>query len=275
MSKILEVKDRENSYKIKKPYFDLPMRGVIVGKSQFSGKTNMIANMLMRPFDDDDEEGKEFYKNDFDPENIYIVSPSIHTDEKLNRIVDFLEIPVGNLMDHYDEIALENLYNYMEQDYVEAIREGERPTHKLVILDDCAYTGDLKKKAYGVLSKLFCNGRHIMCSTIVTAQKWTQVMPTARENCTFACIFSCTDHQLRLVTEDCSILPKPIEFKRLFRKLTNKPYSFMVVNYKNRVGQGRYMDSDFRPADEFINEMGEIDRNAIEIKESRQELHQD
>jgi hypothetical protein len=259
MGKILEVKDRENSYKIKKPYFDLPMRGVIVGKSQFSGKTNAIANLLMRPFDAEDYEGKDFYRNDFEPENIYIVSPSIATDQKLNRIVDFLEIPYGNLMDHYDEVALEKLYDYLEEDYKRSIREEKKPTHKLIILDDCAYTGDLKRKAYGALSKLFCNGRHIMCSTIVTAQKWTQVMPTARENCTFAIIFSCTDHQLKTVTEDCSILPRPIDFKRLFRQVTNEPYSFMVVNYKNRVGEGRYMDQNFEPVDEHITSYGEIE----------------
>lgn len=253
MPNILEVKDRENSYKIKKPLFDLPMRGIIVGKSQFSGKTNLITNFLLRPYSEDDVLGKDYYRGDFLPENIYIVSPSIHTDQKLIILVDNLKIPRGNLMDHYDEVALEQLYNYMESDYMEAVRKGEKPTHKLVILDDCSYTGDLKKKATGVLSKLFCNGRHIMCSTIVTAQKYTQIMTTARENCTFAIMFSCSDHQLKTIIEDHSVLPKPADFKRLFRKVTEAPFSVFVVNYKNRIGEGRYMNSNFEPVDQGMS----------------------
>lgn len=274
MVEILVVKDREDDYKIKKPPSlpDLPMRGVIVGKSQYSGKTNLLCNMIVRPFGKEDQDGMDFYRDNFLPENIFIISPSVHTDEKLRTLIEALEIPQNseqnNIMDHYDEQSLNSLYEHLERDYHEAIEEDRTPTHKLVILDDCSYSGDLKSKIHGVISKLFCNGRHLLCSTIITSQKWSDVSTTVRENCTFAITFSCTDKQLDLITEDYNILPSKKEFKKLFREITAEPYSFMMINYKNRIGEGRYLNTKLEPADSHITKFGEIDKK----KESKHQV---
>lgn len=246
---ILVIKDREEGFQVQHDPFNLPMRGIIIGKSQYSGKSNLLGNLITRPFDDDDEHGMNYYRKYFKPENIYIISPSLHIDQKLQNIIELLEIPWDNLSDHYDELKLKQLYLYLEQNYKEAVDDGREPEHSLIILDDCSFSGDLKSKQHGIINRLFSNGRHVLISTILTAQKLTSVLPTARENCTFCVLFSCSDHQLKLAIEDHSLFDRPIKFKRLFREVTDEPYSYLVINYQNKLGNGRYMDSKFRPVD--------------------------
>lgn len=61
--KVLPMKDPHESLKIPKGHylFNLPMRLIICGASERSGKTNLIGNMLIR-----------WYKDDFKPEDTYI-----------------------------------------------------------------------------------------------------------------------------------------------------------------------------------------------------------
>ena len=86
---ILKMKDKSDKLHIdKKLLFNLPMKVAIVGRSQLSGKTNMVSNFLLREI---------FYKNDFAPEDIYIISPSLNTDRKLKTLIEERDIPDENL----------------------------------------------------------------------------------------------------------------------------------------------------------------------------------
>jgi len=65
--KILKVRDKNDSYYTPiERLFDLPMRLLINGKSQLSGKTTIILNLLLNP--------TFGYDKLFDGEHIYIVS---------------------------------------------------------------------------------------------------------------------------------------------------------------------------------------------------------
>ena len=106
---IYKVIDKAESYYTKKDIiFDLPMRLLIVGKSQFSGKSNLLVNLMCRD---------EFYNKDYAGEDIYIVSPSIYSDAKLEKLVKVKNIPETNLMEEYDEEILIALYDLLEQEY--------------------------------------------------------------------------------------------------------------------------------------------------------------
>ena len=84
--KIYNVKDPNQSNRISKAgTFDLPMRVIICGKSLLSGKGVLLTNLLLRPWSDKDDEGMGFYKNDFEPDNIYIICPSTLVDHKWQR----------------------------------------------------------------------------------------------------------------------------------------------------------------------------------------------
>jgi len=134
----------------------------------------------------------------------------------------------------------------VQDDYNDAINNNKKPKHSLIILDDCSFGGDLRKKNNGTLNKIFCNGRHINLSVICTAQKYTQLHNTQRENATGVVLWDCSDKQLDLIAEDHNILESKKEFKKMFRTVTHEPFSHMIVNYSNPRDR-RYMNMNFEP----------------------------
>lgn len=245
---MLVAKDRFSSFKVpKEDTPDLPFRIEIVGKSQYAGKTNIILNLILRPMDSEDSEGQNLYKNDFEGEDIYLISPSLHIDEKLSKIIEYKDIPAGNTFDQYSELNLESIYGVIKGKFEEAIRRGDKPVHSLVILDDCSFSGALKEKLHGALAKIFCNGRQMLISVILTSQKYSDILTVCRENYTCMMLFECSDKQLDLIYEDVGMMNKKV-FKKLFREATKNPHSYLVVNAKFPPSQ-RYQDMTFKPID--------------------------
>jgi hypothetical protein len=233
---IYKVKDEAETYYTKKDLiFDVPFRLLIVGKSQLSGKSNILVNLLLRD---------EFYNKDFDGENIFLVSPSITNDEKLKKIIKVKEIPDENLFLEYDEDVLKQLYQMLQDEYEEAKEAGEKPQNKLIIFDDMSYNGALKAKQHGIINKIFSNGRHINLSIITTAQKYSDLLTSSRENANGAIFFNCSNKQLELIEADHNYLGSKKEFMNMFRKVMNEKHSFLVVNYTNPKEQ-RYLDKNF------------------------------
>ena len=234
---ILKMKDKTDKLHLdKKLLFNLPMKLAVVGRSQLSGKTNMVSNFLLRNI---------LYKDDYAPENIFIISPSLATDRKLKTLIEERDIPEENLFTEYNEEVLEAMYEMLKDEYNEKISEGEKPEHKLFLFDDMSASGKLKDKMNGIMSKIFCNGRHILLSVIVTAQKYTDILTSCRENLTGGIFFSGTNKQLEAIYEDHSHLDKKT-FLKLFRMTTKEPHSFFVVNYSNPQTT-RYLNSNFQP----------------------------
>ena len=232
---IYKVIDKADNYYTKKDLiFDLPLRIGIIGASQRSGKSSIIVNLVCRD---------EFYNKDFKGENIYIISPSIENDLKLKKMIEVKDIPDHNLFTEYDEGLLEELYNMLAEDYKNSVDSGETPTNKLIIFDDMSYSGALKNKTHGIISKLFCNGRHILVSTLLTSQKYSDLLTTCRENLNGAVLFSCSNKQLDLIEQDHNFLKNKKDFNNMFRDATKEKHSFFVVNYTN--GEDLYQDSNF------------------------------
>tara|TARA_R110000823_G_scaffold273541_3_gene392588 strand:- start:50 stop:841 length:792 start_codon:yes stop_codon:yes gene_type:complete len=242
---ILKMVDSAEGNRVhKRSAFDLPMRLLIVGKSQLSGKTNCIGSLIMRPYDETDITGEQFYKNDFEGDNIHIVCPSTLVDHKWMSIIRGKKIPPENIFDKYDEQQLTDLYSRLEEQYYEALDKGEKPKHKLVILDDCSFGGSLKDKMNGVIARFACNSRHILVSLIVSSQKHSDILTTLRENASGMILYGCSNKQAELIYNDVGEKPKK-EFMQDFRNATSKKYSFMVVNYSNDPDE-RFLDSNFQ-----------------------------
>ena len=234
--KILKVKDKNDSYYTKlKDIFDIPMRLLIVGKSQLSGKTNLILNLILR---------NEFYRNKFDGENIFIVTNN-KLDNKLKILRKEKDIPDENVMP-FDEDDLEDLYEQLEDEFLEDVEKKKKPSNKLIIFDDVAYSGSLKNKTAGVISKIVMNGRHANISSIFTTQKFSLVSTGVRSNVTGAILFNNSQKELELISDDYNYLESKKEFIKIFRKTTEKRNSFMVVNFTNDKPD-MYMDSEFKP----------------------------
>ena len=235
--KIYKVRDTADSYYTKKEtIFDLPARLLVVGKSQLSGKSNLLVNLLLR---------EEYYGKDFKGEDIFLISPSFDTDEKLVKMIKVKDIPQENIIGEYDEDVIVEIYKMLEQEYRDAIEAGEKPSNKLIIFDDCSYSGVFKNKTKGsILAKLFSNGRHIMVSTIVTSQKYTDIPTSSRENANGCIFFSCSNKQLELIEADHNYTTDKKSFMALFRDTMKEKHSFFVVNYTNGK-ENRYMDEEF------------------------------
>lgn len=222
--------------------FNLPFRLLIVGASQRSGKTNRIANLLLK-------KEPNGYRGLFEGENIYIVSPSADTDQKIKTMREQLDIPDENVFLEYDEDTMMTLYDILEEQFNEAVESGEEPPRTLIFLDDMSFSGALKSRANGFISKLFCNGRHINLSSIITSQRYCDIATVCRENPTGCILFSCTDKQLEHITEDHNYIGDKKKFGKMFRKETNKKHSSFIVNYDNILGEGRYMNDTYMPID--------------------------
>ena len=230
---ILRVNDHTDSYYTKKKdIFDLPFRVLIVGKSFLSGKSTVVLNLLLR---------EKFFKNDFEGENIFIVSNN-KLDNKMRILKTEKDVPDENFM-NFSEGNLEAIYDEVEERALDRIQEGKKPMNSVVILDDVAFSGGLKEKMNGTLSRIMCNGRHVNLSIIVTAQKHTQLSTTMRSNASGAILFSNSMNEVDAIAQDFNYLESKKEFVSLFRKATKAKNSFLVVNFSE---DGIYQNSEFK-----------------------------
>lgn len=230
---IFAMNDNTESFKKKKDdfLFDLPFRIAIVGKSELSGKTTVLANLLLL-----------YYRGDFDSEDIYIISPSAKSDNKWKMIIKNLEIPDSNIYTSYDEDELMALYEVIQENYNEATKNNEKPKHSLFVFDDVGYSSDLKNRENGIISLLACNGRHYLISSCCIIQKYTQLSTCFRENLTGLILFACSDKQLELIIEDHMYGGTKKDFKTAFRNATNPKHGIFVINYCNDYSK-RYIDN--------------------------------
>ena len=234
MVKIYKVIDNTDKNHIKHPIFDLPFKLAIVGKSQISlGKTSIVLNMLLRD---------EFYKKHFKGENIWIVTNN-KLDNKLKILKTEKDIPDENFM-VYDEGALEDLYSMIEDEF----QEEKKKQQRLIIFDDVAYSGDLKSKESGILSKITCNGRHAGLSSIFTSQKYSLLGTNIRSQLTGAMLGNASLKEIELMNTDLNFLSNTRDFVKMYKKYT-EGRNFLVLNFTN--DGTYYMDSEFKDITEF------------------------
>ena len=237
MPKVLKVLDVSDDFHIKHKIFDLPFRLLLNSKSQIGmGKTTLILNLLLNP--------EMNYSKYFKGENIYIISNN-KLDNKLAMLAEYKEIPEINVM-NYDESTLMNLYDDLEKDFLQE-KENKEFNHRLLIFDDVGYSGSLKNKQAGVISKLISNGRHLGLSQIYTSQRFTMCSSILKSNVTGACFGNTSMAELELIAESFNYLNSKKDFINLFRKYTAKPRSFLCVNFTN--DDGIYQDSEFNTID--------------------------
>ena len=188
----------------------------------------------------------EYYSNDFEGKNIFVISPSINSDPKLATLCSEKEIPDKNTFDFYDEELVEAIYNMIEEEYIETVEKKKKPPNFLIFFDDMSYSGIFKSKNFGIINKIFSNGRHINLSVIMTAQKATDCPTNAFENLTMGIFFSCSDRQLDKIEHDVNYQSNKKVFKTKFREITSEPHSFLCVNFSNKPDE-MYLDKNFEP----------------------------
>ena len=237
---ILKLKDKTDSFvKKKKMTFDLPMRLLLTGKTGM-GKTNILSNLLLN-------DNKEFYRNDFDPENIFIFSNSLRGggDKKLMIIINELDIPEENLFENYDEQAVEVIYDMLVDNYNEAIAEGEPVKHSLFVFDDVSFDNSLKgREKESQMNRLFMNSRKFLVSVTATAQKYSSFGTGLRENASGLILGKSSNKQLELIEADHNYLRDKKLFREMFLDNTKDKHDFLVINFSK---PELYFDKNFEP----------------------------
>ena len=237
MPKILQMKDMSDSFVIKKdPLPSIPFRGTIIGKSG-SGKTGCLGAILLLP---------EFYGNDFKGEDMYIFSP-MKNDFKMKTIIEYKEIPNENLVDNFDDSRLGELYEELVEQFEEDIRDGMKPSQKLIILDDLSY-GNIRKP-FNNLSRVMCNGRKQNISVLITGQLYTHLSPCVRENSSFFIIYRTSLKNLELIESEHNYLKSKKMFLKMFNENCPERHNFLVINYGAKFSD-MYLDESFEVIDQ-------------------------
>jgi hypothetical protein len=235
---IYKVKDTADKHytKMTNGLFNIPFRILIIGGTM-GGKSNMTTNLILQP---------DMYNSYFEGDNIYIVSPSMENDEKLQHIKNAKDIPDENIFDMYDDEILMELYSHIEEQYNESIKNKEKVKNSLIIMDDCGFSGNLRAKNKGsAINKIFMNGRHINLSCIVCNQYYSQTAPAIRSNSNGIICFSLSMKQLKLIEDDHNYISTK-KFQEIFSKATEEPHSFFIINYSMPKSQ-MYLDKNFKP----------------------------
>lgn len=236
------MKDVSDNFVTKKEQiFNLPMRLLIIGKSG-DGKSGYLGNLLLR---------KEFYRDDFLPENIFIFSGSVNGDKKLQTIIDEIEIPETNIFSGYDEDNLEGVYDHLVDEFNDNVDDGVKDKKKLnsiVILDDLAFNNSFKDKGKNdMIRKVYMNGRKYSISIMILSQKYSAVSTSIRENITGLILGKSSNKQLEMVSDDHNYLKGKDGKKRfidMVKTATDKPFSKFIINFTQ---PELYQDTDFEP----------------------------
>lgn len=262
---ILPINDPSDSYFIEHDLFNLPARVLIVGRSQVSGKTTLLINLLAR-----------FYKEHFAPEDIWVISKTVNQ-EKMKKIVDYLQIPEDNLYNKFEPKILEAIYEGIKEEFKKDKLDGETPTHKLFIFDDMAYSNIFSSSAShtdNIMDELFCNSRHYLVTVIVIAQKYTQISTTLRENASALVIFESSSKQLELIADDHATTDKKT-FMQEAKKATKKKHDFLFISYSNKTGNRFHhnfdtpiMNQEIAPPDNH-QEIAPIDMRVDELPKKK------
>ena len=192
--KILKMKDNSDSFVTKKKkLFDLPMRLLIIGKTG-DAKSTYLGNLLLR---------EEMYRNDFEPDNIFIFSGSLAGDKKMKTIIEELEIPKSNLYGEFDNDMLNAIYELLEEQFKEKTDDGIR--------------------------RIFFNGRKFLISCIIISQKYTSVGTSLRENASGLVLGKSSNKQLEIIEQDHNYMTEGK--KKFLKMLLNYHYPPLYIVY--------------------------------------------
>jgi hypothetical protein len=238
---ILPLKCKSNDVVVNKLLPPHPTMVALVAQRK-SGKTTMLVNMLIR---------KDMYAGFF--HTIHIWSPTLNQDVKWKFVVD--------------KLPKEFLHTSFNPEEFEAILGGLNTKERnLFIFDDSASERGLFSGSYqGSVVKTAFAGRHLNLSMWLVAQSFRALSVPFRNNIHHWILFRPANlKEAKKVAEELGAGMNEDDFLRMWMKETERPYSFLYVNFEAEYGS-TFRNGFSQPirVDQYIKsaKMGRIQKN--------------
>ena len=181
-------------------------RYIVCGAS-FSGKSNMIKNMLTNE--------KFGYQNYF-RENIIVFSKTLGLDETWTS----LNLPKTHYYKEWDDDVVREIMEYSKK----------QSRGVLLLLDDLiSDAGAFNRRNNNLLTELFYCGRHFGISLVITTQKLLAVPSGMLTNCSALSVFRLkTKRELDGFLENINSID---DLPEKYKYATEKQYSFLYMNF--------------------------------------------
>jgi hypothetical protein len=199
-----------------------PLRGIILAPSG-GGKTVLLVSLLL-----------DMYRGAF--ARIYVFSPSVDIDAAWRPVKDYIEKDLGvdekkepYFFNSWEPEALQVILNTQAKMVEYQKKNKYKKIHGIcVIVDDFADDPSVMHSNSNLLSTLFMRGRHLMCSTILSTQKYRAMATMIRTNAQFLIVFRLRNHKelLALLEEISAVYPSNV-LAKMYEHATEEPYSFL------------------------------------------------
>jgi len=139
--------------------------------------------------------------------------------------------PESNVIDHFDENKLEEIWNRQEMMLQKLLSENkskDKCPRILILYDDLI--SDPKVKNSPMLKKLFVAGRHCNISQFFLTQSFSSVSPVLRKNCALAIAFYLDSYIDREAYAKSYLSTKNVKLGiMIFDRITKEPYTAICV----------------------------------------------
>jgi hypothetical protein len=199
-----------------------PIRGIILAPSG-GGKTVLLVSLLL-----------DMYRGAF--ARIYVFSPSVDIDAAWRPVKDYVKKELGVdedkescFFNSWDPAALQEILETQGKMVEYQKKNKYKKIHGIcVIVDDFADDPQVMHSNSNLLSTLFMRGRHLMCSTILSTQKYRAMATMIRTNAQFLIVFRLRNHkELQALLEEISAVYTAQTLQRMYEHATDEPYSFL------------------------------------------------
>ena len=206
--------DNKKEHSLHWPYIpDHPYRILIIGGSG-TGKTNALLNLI---------------NNQQDIDKIYPYAKDPYEDKYQYLINKRERVGINHLND--PKVFIE-YSNDMHKVYKNIDNYNPDKENKiLIVFDDMIADVINNKKLNSIVTELFITGRKLNISLIFITQSYFKVPKDVRNNSTHFFIMKISNKRklMQIATNHSSDINSK-DFIEIYRKCTNKPYSFLVID---------------------------------------------
>ena len=186
-----------------------PPFNMLISAPTCAGKTEFVMSLIQRE-----------YKKTFD--YIIIICPTFINNKGYDKKFIYKDPDIIIMIP-----GIEKINECIEQAY-----ETYKGTSSLIIVDDCAFSKDLKSRV-NILTRLAFSARHDSISVWVLTQQYTSIAKTFRENIGMLVLYyTPSKNDIKEIIENYGMELNKEEVTRYIKQLKETPYSKLVFRLR-------------------------------------------